>query len=100
MKHYLCAKLRQSTFKRPMRRQSLPPLKLWAYDSSTITRLTEDLNVVKPSCLLGSNIKSRIADATITRTDVLSRLHGLVSVLLITSLPKDSQQLLQCRLSS
>ena len=83
-----------------MRRQSLPPPKLWAYDSSTITRPTEDLNVAKPSCLPGSNIKSRIADAAITRTDVLSCLHGLVSVLLTTGLLKDSRQLLQCRLSS
>lgn len=38
--------------------------------SSTITWSTEDLNVAKPSCSPGSNIKSRIADAAITRTDV------------------------------
>lgn len=63
-------KVKTVDFKRPMRRQSLPPLKLWAYDSSTITRPTEDLYVVKPSCLPGSNIRSRIADAAITRTDV------------------------------
>lgn len=63
-------KVKTVDFKRPIRRQSLPPLKLWAYDSSTITWPTEDLNVVKPLCLPGSNIKSRIADSVITRTDV------------------------------
>ena len=62
-------KVKKVDFKHPMRRQSLP-LKLWAYDSSTITRPTEDLNVVKPSCLPGSNIKSRVGDAAITRSDV------------------------------
>lgn len=36
----------------------------------------------------------------LTSTSLLSRRHGLVSVLLTTRLLKDSQQLLQCKLSS
>ena len=61
MKHYLCAKPRQST-SNALCEDSLC---LWSCGRMIITRPTEDLNVVKPSCLPGSNIKSRIADAAL-----------------------------------